>query len=67
MDMDYSVTHEQVVQGKEPFMTFRVAGEVIGRLWYREGQFSFDGDADESADIFFEAVVRQLNRLEVQE
>jgi hypothetical protein len=34
----------------------------IGRLAFVDGAFHFDGKADESAEVFFSAIVRIANR-----
>lgn len=41
-----------------PFITFRDGeGEQLGALWYKDGAFTFEGDADASVD----ALMRALN------
>lgn len=45
-----------------PLMTFMQDGEVIGKLWAKDGQLSFEGDADASAQVFFDEVIRLANQ-----
>lgn len=42
---------------KGPFITFRDGeGEQLGQLWYKEGKFTFEGDADASVDSLMRAL-----------
>lgn len=54
-----------VLRGIEPFMTFTVhsdAGPItVGKLWCKDGAFSFEGLVDVSSQIFFDMVVDRLN------
>ena len=53
-----------VFKGEVPFITFtndNGEGVIVGRLWGTGGKFSFEGNVDESARIFFEQVI-ELNR-----
>lgn len=45
-------------------MTFRTdtpkgSRIVVGKLWATNGKLSFEGDAEESAKTFFNAVIRE--------
>jgi hypothetical protein len=54
--------HNSVFDGDVPFITFSTdGGRECGKLWGRGGVLSFEGNADESAQVFFDKVV-QLNR-----
>ena len=52
-----TITQPSVYDGEVPFLTFDVDGKVVGKLWGVGGVLSFEGDADESARIFFESVI----------
>jgi hypothetical protein len=43
--------------GETPFLAFRGDdGEQVGALWYRDGEFSFEGDADKSVSNLMNAL-----------
>jgi hypothetical protein len=43
--------------GETPFLQFRGNdGEQMGALWYRDGKFSFEGDADKSVGNLMKAL-----------
>lgn len=54
-----------VFDGDVPILTFSVdkgrSNVVCGKLWGKGGVLSFDGNAEESAKVFFDRVI-QLNR-----
>lgn len=51
----------EVMTGKRPFITFSHDGREYGGLWVKDGVFSFKGDCQVSADIFFKNVEQALN------
>lgn len=64
----FSITYDNIAtplsifDGDVPFLTFFTPeSTVAGKLWGRGGVLSFEGNAEESAKIFFEHVI-QLNR-----
>lgn len=53
-----------VFDGDVPFLTFNVedgngGSRVVGKLWGRGGVLSFEGDADESAMVFFRELIER--------
>ncbi len=52
-----------IFDGDIPFVKFSCEAEgkstECGRLWAKGGVLRFEGDADESAKIFFEQVIRR--------
>jgi acetoacetate decarboxylase len=45
-------------------MTFFRDGKEIGRLTFRDGRWTFEGDVDDSARIFYDAIERIWKGLE---
>lgn len=45
-----------------PFLTFNKEGEEVGVFDYVDGEWTFKGDADESAKIFIEAIKDNLEQ-----
>ncbi len=50
-----------ILNGGFAFCTFRVDGKIIGKLWAKDGILSFEGDTEESAKVFFDAVTKHSN------
>lgn len=59
------MTANNVLEGREPLMAFTVHTDngpvTVGRLWCKDGVFSFEGKTDVSAKIFVDMVCDQLN------
>jgi len=47
-----------VFKGEVALLTFSSEGKKIGELWGTGGKLSFTGDAEASAKIFFDEVIR---------
>lgn len=45
-----------------PLLTFNNDGEVVGKLWYKNQAFSFEGNCEESGRIFFDWVIQISKR-----
>ena len=45
-----------------PFLNFHKDGQLIGTFDYVDGEWTFDGNADESAEIFLNAIVNRLDQ-----
>lgn len=43
---------------EEETLFFYQEGKEVGRFWFDEGKFMFEGNADKSAEIFLEALKR---------
>lgn len=56
---------QAVLDGREPIMAFTVHTDdgprLVGRLWCKDGVFSFEGRADVSAKVFVDYVCDMLN------
>lgn len=63
VDGPISVHEPSVFRGDVPFLSFHVGEKVIGKLWGTGGRLSFEGDADESAKVFFDNVVKLNSHL----
>lgn len=62
MSSEYEMTISQPVfdRTKTPLITFHTdnAQKIVGELWLNdEGVFRFEGDVEESAQIFFDHVI----------
>lgn len=49
------------LQSTPTFITFNQAGVEVGHLEVKDGVMSFHGNVEESAKVFFDCVVGQLN------
>lgn len=51
----------EIILKKEPFMTFyKKDKDVIGIFDYKDGEWFFDGDMEESAKLFIDMVIKNL-------
>jgi hypothetical protein len=57
--LEFPVKMPSVFDGEIPFMTFYVDAVECGRLWGKGGVLSFEGDAEESAKVFFDQVIER--------
>jgi len=46
----------------DDYLTFNDDGKVIGRLFKKEGKLNFEGDVEKSAKIFFDAVIKMMEK-----
>lgn len=64
-----------VYKGEVPFLTFTVENEnatpplftveesVVGKLWGKGGKLSFTGNAEESAKVFLDVIIKKYGHL----
>ena len=67
----HNFTQPSVFKGEVAFLTLFVTDDdgntvTIGELWGKDGKLSFTGDADKSAQVFFDRVI-ELNRKVLEE
>ncbi len=65
-DFGQHFTLRDPFKGEVPYLSFHGPNGHLGSLWIKDGQMVFEGNADESARIFFESLrMYSVGRLKV--